>query len=182
MRTDAPPSVGATVCTWTPLISRSRFRRSAGRISFFSVMSSSARTSTRNGSCSSRRSVRVDVTTIGVTVAACSARPAVAVVSSPARMVRTRVSGRKPSLATTTVSLPAGSRSTASPLVSVRAPACPDRTTTSASASVSCRTRSRSVAVRTLPVVSCAPIVRGLDPAAAQPTAKVTMERSRIPS
>src|SRR5688572_33132827 len=62
MRTFAPPNDGDVVCTRRPFVSFSSIETSPGVIMIFSCTSSEGTTSTRTGSSSMRRSVRVAVT------------------------------------------------------------------------------------------------------------------------
>src|SRR5687767_11884621 len=64
MRTLAPPNEGEVVCTRRPFVSLSSIDTSPGVIMIFSWTSSDGTTSTRTGSSSMRRSVRVAVTVI----------------------------------------------------------------------------------------------------------------------
>ena len=127
-RSVAPPRPGELDCTRTPGISATICVRSPGRTAFFSPMSSPASTSTRSGTASTRCSVRVAVTMIGATDAACSMRVNAKAVSVFARSRSVTESERKPILLATIVRCPAGTVSVTWPPASVCAPICPLRT------------------------------------------------------
>ncbi len=93
MRRLAPPSDGDVVCTRRPLVSLSIMLMSPGVISIFSSISSRASTSTRTGSSSIRRPVRVDSTTIPSSSMAASRSSIARVVSTPARTSTVPVAG-----------------------------------------------------------------------------------------
>ena len=76
---------------------------SPGVIATFSAISSSSITSTRSGTSSTRRSLRVALTTTASISAACDASAMVMAVSVPARTITTAESGRYPMRVATTV-------------------------------------------------------------------------------
>ena len=118
MRTLAAPSEGEVACARRPPISFSIMTMSPGVIISFSSISSRSSTSTRIGSSSIPRPVRVAATVMCSSSAVCAVSSIGIARCSPAATVSDTLAGSKPSLTTTITTGPGGTSTASMPAVS----------------------------------------------------------------